>query len=112
MTKVRISSFVIQSGFGFRHSGLKRSPVRPTQHPTFEPLPTPEILRVPLTPRGGVEAPTIRPAGTKVAAGERLATAVSQFDPWPVSPVAAEIVGTCSITLTNGRSVPAVELST
>jgi len=86
--------------------------VRPTQHPTFEPLPTPEILRVPLTPRGGVEAPTIRPGGTKVAAGERLATAVSQYDPWPISPVAAEIVGSCSITLTNGRAVPAVELST
>ncbi len=86
--------------------------MRVTQHPTFDPLPTPEILRVPLTPRGGVEAPTIRPAGTRVAAGERLATAVSQLDPWPIAPVAAEIVGTCSITLTNGRPVPAVELST
>lgn|GEM_PF-802809 len=86
--------------------------MRPTRHPTFDLLPTPALLRVPLTLRSSVEPPPIRPIGTKVLAGERLVESVSQFDHWPLAPVAAEIRGTLQVTLTSGRVVHGVELAT
>lgn len=76
--------------------------------PSFEPLPVPAVLRVPVGAEPA-DAPA-RPAGTRVAAGERLTEAVPQSQHWPLAPVAGQIVGEAAVTLTNGRPARAIEL--
>lgn len=85
--------------------------MRARSHPSFDPLPTPATLRVPLTVRGG-EAPAIRPVGTRVGAGGRLVESAAQLDHWPLAPVAAAIAGPARVVLTNGREAAAVEVVT
>src|SRR5262245_36092873 len=80
----------------------------PRSQPSFEPLPTPALLRVPAALRS--DAPPGRPIGTHVAAGERLTESAAQADHWPLAPVAGEIAGECTVTLTSGRAVRAIEL--
>ncbi len=80
-------------------------------HSTFDPLPPPVRLLVPVSVRAGVTA-LPRPAGTRVAAGDRLADSAHQLDHWPLAPVAGRIVGSADAMLTSGvrTGVIALEL--
>jgi Na+-translocating ferredoxin:NAD+ oxidoreductase subunit C len=75
----------------------------------FRSIPASQRLYIP-TPATARSRPLlIRPPGTAVIAGERLAVEQTETDAAPLAPVAGTIVQACRATLLNGQSVDAVE---
>jgi electron transport complex protein RnfC len=86
-------------------------PPAPPPAPRFEPVPVPDLLRVPsAVPADAAAPPDWLPAGTPVAAGERLTAATSQAVAPAVAPVAGVLGRPAVVRLTDGRSFHAVEL--
>jgi electron transport complex protein RnfC len=67
----------------------------------FVPVPPPERLSIPLP-----EAMAAKPVGTVLSAGEKVTESVHG----PVAPLAGRVVGHSTVTLTDGRRVPAADL--
>jgi electron transport complex protein RnfC len=83
------------------------SPVDPSPLRLLEP---PARLRVPLGTRSRMVAPPGIVIGAMVAKGEVLADASSEGGPAVLAPTSGRIIGLGEAELTNGQTVPAVEL--
>src|ERR1044071_1498700 len=67
-------------------------------------------LRVPLATRALTEVPGGVVLGAKVAKGQMLTDGPLEGGPAALAPTSGAVVGLCEAMLTNGQTVPAVEL--
>ena len=87
---------------------VKPSPTAwPTEVPALRLLEAPPRLRVPLLSHPGAEPPLSKPAGSLVAKGEVLCSAGSRV---ALSPISGRVIGTGTVQLLNGFTVPAVDI--
>jgi len=76
----------------------------------LRPVETPGRLCIPLATSSRAEAPAVHAPGTIVAHSEPLSRGPADNGPAALAPTSGRIVGTSTVTLTNGLSVLAAEL--
>lgn len=81
----------------------------PISAAVFTSLPANRSLYIPAPARSGKRPLLIKPPGTTLAAGERLAVEQSESDAAPLAPVAGTIVLACRAVTLNGEVIDAVE---
>ena len=82
----------------------------PTQAPALRLLDVPARLQVPLAVRPSADQIAHKPAGTRVAKGERLCELGVAGSPAALAPTSGRIVGASQVQLLNGSIVPAVDI--
>src|SRR4051794_29790312 len=82
----------------------------PAEISSLRLLESPARLRVPLGTRSPMETPPGIEIGAVVAKGQCLAAAPAEGGPAALAPTSGRIVGLGEALLTNGQTVPAVEL--
>src|SRR5712671_3965882 len=83
------------------------SPADASPLPLLDP---PARLHVPLGTHSPMEIPAGIEIGATVAKGQMLASGPFEGGPAALAPTSGRIIGISTVTLTNGQTVPAVEL--
>src|SRR5436190_10909312 len=82
----------------------------PTDSSTLHLMEIPARLRIPLGTRAPMDLPSGIEIGKTVAKGQPLADAPVEGGPAALAPTSGRIVAVTQVTLTNGQTVPAVEV--
>ena len=82
----------------------------PTDSSPLRRIDPPPRLLVPLSTHAAAETPEALPPGTQVTKGQRLSEFVADAGAAALAPTSGRVLGTTTVVLTNGQTVPALEI--
>jgi electron transport complex protein RnfC len=81
-----------------------------TESSPLRRLDPPPRLLVPLSTHAAAETPDAIPPGVQVVRGQRLTEVVADAGAAALAPTSGRVLGVTTVTLTNGQTVPALEI--